>query len=286
MADTIDRRRRFVFRGNAAAVGGRFVYPKDVIIDSRVSCSLTVAGGRTHATGDDLSFGSVVVGRADVSAEGLFDDVARHLALTNREVTADALTTTTKVHAKVEHVRVGVGPTLEVNRLRGELRARSPLGSGEPSIPVPDGIEVDGVEIGGYVLEVVPAPGVFQRHDTRAKLLRAADDPDNEPEVSRHLLMRSELQGVPVPAKGRLLQSSGTIYGTVVKPLRWANGREYPHSVIKDHTVYVPGFGKLVFGEILITDFSRRLTMLRLELGSPEKGDVAFAEVETNGVWT
>jgi len=49
--------------------------------------------------------------------------------------------------------------------------------------------------------------------------------------------------------------------------------------------VYVPDFGKLVFGEILITALSRRLTLLRLELGSPEGGDVACAEVESNGIW-
>jgi hypothetical protein len=31
---------------------------------------------------------------------------------------------------------------------------------------------------------------------------------------------------------------------------------------------------------------SRRLTMLRLELGSPVGGAVACAEVETNGIWS
>ena len=37
--------------------------------------------------------------------------------------------------------------------------------------------------------------------------------------------------------------------------------------------------------EIFITDVSRRLTMMRLQLGSPDGGMVAAAEVETNGSW-
>ena len=45
----MDLRRRFIFHGNAAAIGGRIVRPADVMIDSPVSSSLTVVGGRTHA---------------------------------------------------------------------------------------------------------------------------------------------------------------------------------------------------------------------------------------------
>jgi len=32
-------------------------------------------------------------------------------------------------------------------------------------------------------------------------------------------------------------------------------------------------------------DLERRLTLLRLELGSPEGGDVACGEVQSNGIW-
>jgi hypothetical protein len=43
------------------------------------------------------------------------------------------------------------------------------------------------------------------------------------------------------------------------------------------------GFGRIFLGEFLITSVSRRLTLLRLALGSEIGGDVACAEVETNG---
>ena len=38
------------------------------------------------------------------------------------------------------------------------------------------------------------------------------------------------------------------------------------------HVIVWPDFGKVILGEMLISDFSRRLTMVRLELGSPIEG--------------
>ena len=283
----IDRRRRFIFRGNAAAVGGRIVHPEDVILDSHVASSLTVAGGTSRNTGTKIRYGNYVgIESAETLAKGLFDDVKQHLALTMREVTADALSTTTQVEAKVQGVRVGAAkPILTVRLLRAALHSKSPSASGEPSFPVAEA-QIEGVDIDGHVLEVdTSATAVFQRHDTKSKLLKAADDP-RESEVGHQLLLRSPLHGVELPPQGRLLQSQSMIYATVVKSIRWKDNKEYPGSkILANHILWVPGFGKLLFGELLISDLSRRLTMLRLELGSPQKGDVAMAEVETNGVW-
>jgi len=278
----IDRRRRFVFRGNAAALGGRIVRPKDLILESHVASSLTVAGGRSTASATDLDFSPyVTVKSAATSAEGVFNDVAQHEALTYRRVSADALTTTTRVSAEVSGVRVGIKPILSIGHVRAMLTARSPAASGEPSIRV-DGT-IDGVEIGGHRLNVKLSPSVFQQYDTHSKLMVAADDSTSG--VRRYLLLNSEMHGRPLPPIGRLFRAQDTVYATVVESIDW-DGPPFEGSTITDHTVRVPGFGKLVFGELLLTSLSRRLTLLRLELGSPEGGDVAFAEVESNGIWT
>ena len=187
------------------------------------------------------------------------------------------------MHADVQGVRAGVKPTLTVKRLRGALTGRSAAASGEPAIPVADG-KIEGVEIDGHRLIVDVSLTVFQQHDTRSKLMIAADDPKSGADVAQHLLLRSPIHGVNVPPRGRLLQSNSTIYATIVKSIRWEKD-PFPGATISDHIVRVPGLGKLLFGELLITDVSRRLTMLRLELGCPQKGDMALAEVETNGVW-
>lgn len=282
----IDRRRRFVFRGNAAAIGGRIVRPKDVILESGVASSLTVAGGRSVAKGAGLRFGeSIAVKSASTLAEGLFDSVKQHRDLTHRRVTADALATTTRVVAEVAGLQVGVHPRLTIKRLRGALTARSPITSGEPQIAVEATTLVEGVAIDGYPLTVELSLRPFQVYDTRSKLLMAADDTRTAATIAPVLLTHSRIHGVPLPPAGRLIESQGTIYATLATAIRWTR-QPYPGAKIVDHTVRVPGFGKIIFGELLITDLSRRLTMLRLELGSHEGGDVAAAEVESNGIWT
>ena len=81
-----------------------------------------------------------------------------------------------------------------------------------------------------------------------------------------------------------LVQADGTIYASVVRQIRW-KGKPYPGATIDHHLVVVPNFGRIYFGEIFISVFSRRLTMLRLQLGSPVGGFAAFSEAESNGSW-
>jgi hypothetical protein len=71
---------------------------------------------------------------------------------------------------------------------------------------------------------------------------------------------------------------------TIVREIAWAR-KPHPDASIEGHTVVVPDFGRIIFGEMLVTDLSRRLAMVRMSLGSPEGGTVEFAEVETNGSW-
>jgi hypothetical protein len=282
----MDFRRRFIFRGNAAAIGGRIVRPSDVVLESGVASSLTVAGGRSSARASATRFGDwVSFAAAATSAEGLFDDVKQHIERTYHRVQEDALTTSTHVTADVAGLTIEGQPRLTVKRLHGAIASRSPMGSGEPAIAVGNETAIDGVEIGGHGLIVQLAVPLFQQYDTRSKLLVAADDPRFVKESGDCLFMKTSVGGTPAPPQGRLVHSCGTTYATVVKSIRWA-AEPYPGATIDHHSVTVPDFGTMFFGELLVTDLSRRLTMLRLELGSPVGGDVACAEVESNGTWS
>jgi hypothetical protein len=282
----MDLRRRFIFRGNAAAIGGRIVRPKDVVIDSSAASSLTVAGGRSQAQSAATRFGEwVSVGAASTSAEGLFDDVKQQIELSFGRVAEDALTMTTVVHADVTSLSVGDKPKLTIKHLHAALTSKRPTASGEPAIAVGSETTVEGASVGGFGLIVTLAVPLFQRYDTQAKLLTAADDPQFVQKSGGHLLMKPAGRGKAAPPPSRLLQSYGTTYATIVRSIKWA-GDPYPGATIEQHVVTVPDFGKIFFGEILITDQSRRLTMLRLELGSPIGGFLACAEAEDNGSWS
>lgn len=282
----MDLRRRFIFRGNAAAIGGRIVRPADLLIDSHVASSLTVAGGRSSAKVGATRFGELIsFGSAATSAEGVFDDLKQHVEFTNHRLAEDSMTTTTRVSAEVTALAVGNKPKLTVKRILASLTSRSPTGSGEPPIAVGSDTVIEGASIGGHELIVDLSVPLFQQHDTRSKLLAAADDPRFVRESGDSLFMTASFSGTPAPRAARLLQGSGTTYATIVKAIRWA-GDPLPGAKIDHHSIVVPDFGRIFFGELLITDLSRRLTMVRLELGSPDGGAVACSEVESNGTWS
>jgi hypothetical protein len=289
----MELRRRFIFRGNAAAIGGRIVRPIDLVIDSATASSLTVAGGRSRAQAPATRFGEWIgFGRAATSAEGLFDDVKQQVELTYGRVNEDALTMTTRVSADVAALSIGDKPKLTVKRLRASLSGKSPTASGEPAIAVESDSVIEGAAIDGYGLVITLATPVFQSFNTLSKLLAAADDPKFVKKSGGHLLLKAAVGAAPAPPTGRLLSTGGTTYATVVQSIKWA-AEPYPGATIDQHVVTVPALGRIFFGELLITDISRRLTMVRLELAAIAAtrqislgGAIACAEVETNGSWS
>jgi hypothetical protein len=80
----------------------------------------------------------------------------------------------------------------------------------------------------------------------------------------------------------RLPESNGMVLCTLVEKMEW-DGREHPTARIDGNTLIIPDFGKVYFAELLIGDYARRLTLVRIQLGSPEGGDATASEIETNG---
>ena len=279
-------KRRFVFEGDAAAYGGRLVRPADIVIEARGGSALPVTGGRCRSDLQPARFGDFIqVGSASTSAEGLFDDLKQAVEASFGRVRQDTLTATTTVNAEVHDIVVGTKPRLTVKRLRASLVSKTPTGSGETPIRVADDNAVQGVDIDGHTFVVELATAAFQQLDTYCKVRLAADDPRFQRENGDCLLMSSVSDGQPAPPVGRLVEGPAGIYATIVKSIRW-NGDPFPGATIDHHQLTVPNFGTIFFGEIFIKRYSRRLTMMRLELGSPDGGDVAFAEVRDNGGWS
>src|SRR5215510_7473979 len=106
----MELRHRFVFRGNAAAFGGRIVRPEDVILEMPGASSLTVVGGRSVSTISRTppSFKKFVTFEsASTLAEGTFDDLKGLVALSNHTAREDALKSSTHVRAEIKKVTVG-----------------------------------------------------------------------------------------------------------------------------------------------------------------------------------
>jgi hypothetical protein len=281
----MDNKRRFIFRANAAAFGGHLVRPKDIVLEAPGASSLTVSGGRSVARIPATRFDDYFsVESASTFAEGLYEDPKQFLEFTYHRVEEDTLAAVTHVISEVNGFVMGRKPRLTIKRMKADLRARSPLGSGQAAIRVGD-VALEGIDIDGYRLVVELDTAPFQRFDTHAKLLVAADDPAFVKASGDSLFMKTARNGEsnPPPA-GRLIEYGGTIYATIVKSIRW-DGPPFPGSTIEYNKVVLPDFGRAYFGELLVSPHSRRLTMVRLALGSNGGGSAAGSDAQDNGGW-
>jgi len=278
----MDLTRRFVFRGNAAALGGQMLRPSTIVIDLDGASSLGVSGGRSQAQIKGRSFGDFIkFGSAFTLAEGLFDDEKRARDVTNHKGRQVELNSTTTVTSEVRELAIGRKPIVAIKRLRGSLVSRAPQGSGEPSIAPTRDTTIQGVSIGGFGLAVNLNSTLFQKYDTRSKVLAAADDPKIVAANRTQFVAGAAVEG-QTPSRAGIVQRYGVIYTTIVKELRW-EGKPYPGAKIDGHTVVVPDFGTVFFGELLIGGSERRLTMVRFELGSPDGGWVDAGDTSSNG---
>jgi hypothetical protein len=275
--------RRFKFHGHAAALSGRIVrvgegtkakFVKNAFIDLPAA-ALPATGGRSSAKLSSKHFTDPVVKsfvrfqNASVSSEGVYEDARGHFEATQGKRASNTLTPMTKVSADVRGLDIGLKGyvRMTIKRVRGGFTSKKGLEAGETAILLTndtgfDGNSVTFVDEKGkpYVLTVGIAKGVFDTHDTFSALTAA-------------------------PAAALARSDDGAAHGTVVKPLKW-KGREFPGSAIdpdQPNTVSIPGFGRVFFGEITLTPQSRRLTMVRLDLGSPIGGDCACADFMDNG---
>jgi len=280
----MELKRRYIFHGDAVALGGRIVRPDDIVLDPLCASTLPVTGGRTSNKIKRMKFGKYVrFDSASTLTQGLFDSKKQHVALTRGKALEEELISTTTVRAEVLGLVVGIKPQLTVKRLRGSFSSKSGAqADDETMIRLGNDAAIDGVAIGGHKLIVELNKKPFQEHDTYTKLRNAAGD---QAFLTAHA--SSFLVGATVAGRQSvgLVEARGYIHGTIVKSIRWA-GTPYPDATIKGHIVKVPAFGRIYFGEILIARDSRRVTTLRVEFGSPFGGSMACADYQDNGGWS
>ena len=276
--------RRFVFHGHAAALSGRIVrvgegtkakFIKNSFIDLPAA-ALPAAGGRSTARLSRKQLTDATVrsfvrfDSATASSEGVFEDARGHFEATLGKRATDTLGPMTRVSAEVRGLDVGLKGHVHmvIKRVRGGFTSKKGTDGGEAAIELNketgfDGNSVRFVDAKGkaYSLVVGIERDVFHAHHTFSALkaapggsaLRRADD--------------------------------GAMHGTIVKPLAW-KGPEFPGSTIdpdQPGAVSVPGFGRVFFGEISVAPQQRRLTMVRVALGSPIGGDFGCVDVMDNG---
>jgi hypothetical protein len=193
---------------------------------------------------------------------------------TTGQVAFDAAPTETRVKSEVKGLVI-LG-RVHVGRAAVGLISRSPKDKNQPEIHL-EGNALEGVRIDDARLVVTLDEEFYRVCNTKKRLAEA--HAEGLPSDRAHLLL--PLDGSAGPAT-TFPEANGTVKCTIVKEIQW-DGPPHKTATIHGHVVRVPGFGKIYFGELYVTGESRRLTMVRFQLGSDDGGEVVAAEGETNG---
>lgn len=242
----------FVYRANASGAGGRFWRVLDDrserVVPTRSSISLPETGGRGRSEYDGYT---IRAGKTDVLRTGPL--------VCHAETRADLAAQTTSTHVTSEAWDLWLHPGFEIPYLKAELRSASTAKDEFAPIRAGDCVLRE-IRLGDRVVKVDLNLDTFRKCDTWEE-------------------MQGELKQRPRTMRE---SSKGVIVANVVDSLKLA-GDEDPRIQIKDNTIHWDDFGWIIVGEILISRQYRRLTMVRLELGSAVEGSLAFGEVETDG---
>jgi hypothetical protein len=204
-------------------------------------------------------------------------DAAQGVATTTGAVAFDAPPTETKVKSEVRGLTI-LG-RVHVGRAAVGLISKSAVGQEQPVIRL-EGNVLEGVRIDDSRLAITLAEDFYQVCDTKDKFAKA----HAAGMAPQHAHLVLPLDGSAGPAT-TFPEAKGTVKCTIVKEMHW-DGEPHPAATIHGHVVKVPDFGKIYFGEMYITGDSRRLTMVRFQLGSPHGGEVVAAEGQSgSGGW-
>lgn len=264
------RERMFWYRGNAMAFGGRITSPVCESLDAQGSSVLPPTGGFASATAGPFDHrGIVSIERATSTVSGRS---AEHDGIATRD---------TLVTVAVEGLNVL--DVVTADRVVARMTSKHPEGDGEPEM-LPFGSYFENLRIGGHPIELTPYPDLVRNGRYRDVASTCSDrfiDAQGTPvslEEGGELRTDEWTPGAPSPVfEDRLLLAplfdagSKNGYAPVGCEMRGAN------------VIHVPGFGTIYLGEYLISRYSRRLTMLRIELGCPVEGTIVAANGGING---
>jgi len=249
--------RQFLYTGYAVGFSGRIKEPFDEVVESQAASTLGVTGGYSSAH---------------------VDTFRRHEIISF----ASAHTQTSGIHSAKSHafetLATGVLEGLNLvdmvkaDSIVGRLLSRYPEeppkdGPDEPFI-TPVGSHFGKILVAGYELTPVIDVSLFNRVCSYTELCR---------EIGRDRDLRARFHvgenDVDLPP------ARGLLVGSIVSEIRGGG----PGVEIKGNTAEVPGFGKLHFGEFVISQYARRLVMLRAELGCPVTMDASGPDMGGNG---
>jgi hypothetical protein len=260
---------RFIFRGNAMPLGGRVINVEDRPVNRPIpgapAAALTVVGGLSRGAGRGSSFMDAFKWGATV-AESI------------GEMPAEDRAVTTVTSSIADVVAVNKPIVFEADLLR-VVMVSDHARQGQPSI-VPKEVVFGGekgILLGGKPVRVDTDARDLEEFATfEAFEKEYRKNPSFFKKYCSRIRRTDGKKGVPGE---RLPRVSGYVATSIVRNITWGDQR------IRGNVLTLEGFGQVYFGELLMNEYNRRLTMVRLRMGSAMRADVAYGEADPNGSW-
>jgi hypothetical protein len=250
---------RFSFHAAAAAAGGFLTRPFCEPIPVQAASYLTPAGGYGSARVEHYNY------REILSFKAAYTVVMGTRRIERNANGEDVGIFDTLAQAVIEDLNIlGV---VTADRIVARITSQHRTDASSPEmVASPIGSNISNLRIGGQTLSPTCDPRLFDL-PTKAKIVEAK--------------IAAELGA---PGNGRRPASLPSADDTLRFSIFPAIGQKLPGMTAgQGCRITVPSLGDVFLGELVVTGAERKLSMLRIELHSPEEGEVVLGAVEGNG---
>lgn len=265
---------RYVYHGTVVGLGGRITKYQgrsglNIPIPVQGACSLPVVGGVSESKqeGCELSVREPVEIRL-ASAASIETRVSSDLEGSRADGGF-----ATAAHADIRGVRIL--DIVSVERVLMDLAAVQIPGKEFPEISLGQS-EITGLRLGDCAIKVDLDVPTFKTYNTKASLAEAFEKNPEFRKKNRRRFNTAE-------GADRIREFSGGYYVCSIVESIGGNLPQGAYLGDDGYTIFWPGIGRIVLGEMMISSVSRRLTMVRVHLGCPTRGDVGIGEGDLNG---
>ncbi|MGA8027110.1 MAG: hypothetical protein WB992_08180 [Bryobacteraceae bacterium] len=265
--------------------------PQDFFIPAVASSCLPVTGGLAEAKSEGQSFDIISYEAASTQAIGDFASPQKALEFTRGNYGENDLPSKTFVQSSVKGFKIqapgdaGAQRTFIAQELRVDMESASDRRN--PTAFRSLQVVIDGLSVDDYGLKVTVDSDLFSQNDTKEKLCGAYRQ-------SRQFRKRHASRFYPIEgssnsgclgwlfgAKNRIPEAGGVIVATLISTVQW-EGKPAPGTEIRGNQLIIKDLGSIYFGEIIIEQDFRRVTLLRFHLGCANGGEGAVCEIQSD----
>jgi hypothetical protein len=272
--------RTFLYHAHGSALGGTITQPFKAEIESHAATSLPIVGGFASAKMDSYRLRDLVSYRsAHTYVSGIQTDDGTH---TVASCTIEGL---------------NILDIITADAIVGRLSSKHGE-SGQPEI-ITLGSTFVNLKIAGQPVQVDLDNDLFTAHSTYEKLVghldlqgKQAKGKAKSPAKFRYAWGESSDQpslrlekGMLIPTGADAHLANGILHTSLVKQVRPVGSNNSAEELPYAYAIQIPHVGRVYLGELFVSADSKRLTMLRVELGSPVVASMAAAAPTTNGSW-